>query len=83
MHHVAIARTYFIYSPMYCILANTDCFSGLIPHYANIESWRKEMWGGRDPSQEEADQLYQCFEYEWVQAVESMLRHWSTPPTWY
>lgn len=29
------------------------------------------MWGGRDPSQEEADQLGACFEWEWMQAIES------------
>ncbi|ORY55643.1 uncharacterized protein BCR38DRAFT_122904 [Pseudomassariella vexata] len=57
--------------------------NGLISVYATSESWRKEMWGGRDPSQEEADQLAQCFEYEWAQAVANMLRHWSVAPTWY
>lgn len=29
------------------------------------------MWGGRDPTQEEADQLGACFEWEWMRAVES------------
>lgn len=74
----------FIYEPVLLPARLTTGFrSGLIPYYSNIESWRPEMWGGRDPSQEEADQLSQCFEYEWTQAVESMLRHWATPPTWY
>ncbi|KAK6086039.1 hypothetical protein SCUP515_00399 [Seiridium cupressi] len=65
-----------------CLVKIRD--DGLIPHYANIEGWNKDMWGGRDPTQEEADQLSQCFEWEWRQAVESMLRHWDTSmPTWY
>lgn len=59
-------------------------YSGLIPYYSNVEAWKKEMWGGRSPTREEADQLGQCFEWEWRQAVESMLKHWEgAPPTWY
>lgn len=46
-------------------------YSGLIPHYSNVEAWKREMWGGRDPTQEEADQLGACFEWEWMRAVES------------
>ncbi|KAI1635533.1 hypothetical protein F4809DRAFT_642412 [Biscogniauxia mediterranea] len=64
-----------------CLVKMRD--EGLIPTYAQSESWRREMWGGRDPSQEEADQLAQYFQYEWTVAVENMLRHWSVPPTWY
>ncbi|KAJ1336015.1 hypothetical protein MN608_02763 [Microdochium nivale] len=56
--------------------------AGLIPAYAQSDSWRPEMWGGRSPSHEEADQLSACFVYEWAQAVESMLQHWVMPPTW-
>ncbi|KAK8061929.1 hypothetical protein PG994_008295 [Apiospora phragmitis] len=55
----------------------------LIRFYASSESWRKEMWQDRSPTEEEADQLAQCFEYEWTQAVDTMLRHWPNPPTWY
>ncbi|KAI0019041.1 hypothetical protein F4780DRAFT_464939 [Xylariomycetidae sp. FL0641] len=64
-----------------CLVKIRD--AGLIPKYAESEAWRKDMWGGRDPSQEEADQLALCFEREWMQAVEQMLRHWSVPPTWH
>ncbi|KAK8043473.1 hypothetical protein PG993_005903 [Apiospora rasikravindrae] len=55
----------------------------LIRFYASSESWRKEMWQDRSPTEEEADQLAQCFEYEWTQAVDTMLRHWPNSPTWY
>ncbi|KAH8661960.1 hypothetical protein BX600DRAFT_437392 [Xylariales sp. PMI_506] len=64
-----------------CLIKIRD--DGLIPAYANAEAWQPDMWGGREPSQGEADQLSQCFEYEWTQAVESMLRHWRNTPTWY
>ena len=30
---------------------------GLISSYAQLEAWKPEMWGGRDPTQEEGDQL--------------------------
>ncbi|KAI0142027.1 hypothetical protein BJ166DRAFT_597395 [Pestalotiopsis sp. NC0098] len=65
-----------------CLVKIRD--DGLIPHYSNVEAWKREMWGGRDPTQEEADQLGACFEWEWMRAVESMLRHWADgAPTWY
>lgn len=57
--------------------------SNLVATYAAIEAMRPEMWGGREPSPEEADQLAQCFEFEWNNAVNTMLRHWSVTPTWY
>jgi len=41
------------------------------------------MWGDRVPEEEEVEQLAQCFEYEWMQAVMTMLRHWGVAPTWY
>ena len=41
------------------------------------------MWGNRKPSAEEKAQLAACFEYEWNQAVDRMLRHWTVSPTWY
>lgn len=44
---------------------------------------KPDMWGGREPSEEEADQLALCFEFEWNSAINTMLRHWSVPPTWY
>jgi hypothetical protein len=39
------------------------------------------MWGGRIPDALEAQQLADCFAYEWTEALEQMLRHWETPPT--
>lgn len=57
--------------------------SGLISEYAASEARVPDMWGGRDPEKEEADQLAACFEYEWGMAVETMLRHWQVAPTWY
>ncbi|KJR86093.1 uncharacterized protein SPSK_02761 [Sporothrix schenckii 1099-18] len=70
---------------------------GLIPLYAVAEANKPEMWGSYDacgesgdgscevyqPQPEELAQLAQCFEYEWTKAVTTLLRHWSTPPTWY
>lgn len=61
----------------------TDRGSNLISTYAASEATKPEMWGGRSPEPEEADQLAQCFEYEWGAAVNTMLRHWSIEPTWY
>ncbi|GKT42815.1 uncharacterized protein ColSpa_02996 [Colletotrichum spaethianum] len=55
----------------------------LVSAYAALEATKPEMWGGREPSAEEAAQLTACFEYEWNKAVDTMLRHWSIPPTWY
>ena len=57
--------------------------SNLIPYYAASEAARPEMWGGRLPSEEEADQLAACFTYEWEMALQNMLRHWQVAPTWY
>lgn len=51
--------------------------------YAATEALRPHMWGGRDPTPEEADQLAQCFEFEWNSAVTQLLRHWNVTPTWY
>ncbi|RYP22166.1 hypothetical protein DL765_001814 [Monosporascus sp. GIB2] len=59
------------------------CLTKIKDLYANAQSWKREMWGGRDPSQEEAHQLAQYFEDEWTQAVDTMLRHWSVPPARY
>ncbi|GKT62859.1 hypothetical protein ColTof4_01523 [Colletotrichum tofieldiae] len=55
----------------------------LVSGYAALEAAKPEMWGGREPSPEEAAQLGACFQYEWNKAVDTMLRHWSIPPTWY
>lgn len=53
----------------------------MIESYANSEAAKPDMWGGRFPETEEADQLAACFAYEWNEALEQMLRHWETPPT--
>jgi len=53
----------------------------MIEAYAVSEAQKPEMWGGRDPSAEEAQQLADCFAYEWNEALRQMLRHWATPPT--
>lgn len=63
-------------------LAN-DFRSNLVSTYSFLEANRPEMWGGRNPTAEEVDQLAQCFEIEWNSAVSTMLRHWSVEPTWY
>jgi hypothetical protein len=57
--------------------------SGMVADYAKTESVRPEMWGEYQPEQSETDQLAQCFEYEWTQALSTMMRHWAVPPTWY
>ncbi|RYP90900.1 hypothetical protein DL770_002977 [Monosporascus sp. CRB-9-2] len=62
--------------PWLCLMKMKDL-------YAKAQSWKKEMWDGRDPSQEEAHQLAQYFEDEWTQAVDTMLRHWPIPPARY
>ncbi|KAI8627804.1 hypothetical protein F5Y19DRAFT_155537 [Xylariaceae sp. FL1651] len=63
-----------------CLVKIRD--AGLIPICAESEAQKTEMWGGRDPSPEEVEQLTQCFRYEWTQAVDKMLRHWPAAPTW-
>ncbi|KAJ8067093.1 hypothetical protein OCU04_004471 [Sclerotinia nivalis] len=54
---------------------------GMIQTYATIEAAKPEMWGGRLPEAEEAAQLAACFAYEWQTALDTILRHWETPPT--
>ncbi|CZR51700.1 uncharacterized protein PAC_01577 [Phialocephala subalpina] len=53
----------------------------MIETYAASEAAKPDMWGGRIPEAEEAEQLAACFAYEWNRALEQMLRHWDTPPT--
>lgn len=55
----------------------------LIPGYAGLEALKPEMWGGRDPTDEEAAMLAAAFENEWTAGVDTMLRHWTMSPTWY
>ncbi|KAK2606269.1 hypothetical protein QQS21_003317 [Conoideocrella luteorostrata] len=63
-----------------CLMKVKD--DGLIAVYATLEAMKPEMWGGKSPSPEDISQLAACFEAEWSAAVDRMLRHWSTPPTW-
>jgi hypothetical protein len=60
--------------------ANSFC-SALVDIYAEAESVKPEMWDGRIPEPEEAQQLAACFVWEWKEALDQMLRHWETPPT--
>lgn len=55
----------------------------LLALYAAAEASKPEMWAEYEPTADELAQLTQCFEYEWTQAISTMLRHWSMPPTWY
>ncbi|KAK3364611.1 hypothetical protein B0T25DRAFT_69795 [Lasiosphaeria hispida] len=63
-----------------CLVKITE--DELIETYAASEASRPEMWGGRQPSDEEAQELAACFQYEWDTAVQKMLRHWQATPTW-
>jgi hypothetical protein len=53
----------------------------MIEAWAASEAADPHMWGGEVPDPSDADQLAACFAYEWQQAVDTMLRHWETPPT--
>ncbi|CAG8984008.1 hypothetical protein HYALB_00009017 [Hymenoscyphus albidus] len=55
--------------------------SEMIDTYASAQANKPEMWGGRVPEPDEAQQLAACFAYEWKMALDQMLRHWETPPT--
>jgi hypothetical protein len=55
--------------------------SQMVEAYAASEAAKPEMWGGRVPEAEEAQQLALCFAWEWNDAIRQMLRHWDTPPT--
>ena len=63
-----------------CLMKMRD--DGLIPAYAAVEASKQEMWGTTVPTEEDVQQLAACFEYEWNLAVDQMLRHWQTPPSW-
>ncbi|KAL6694444.1 hypothetical protein J3F84DRAFT_44432 [Trichoderma pleuroticola] len=56
---------------------------GLVRIFSDAEARKPEMWGGKGPSEKMVQQLATCFEDEWRAAIETMLRHWATPPTWY
>ncbi|KAI1824967.1 hypothetical protein F4861DRAFT_538422 [Xylaria intraflava] len=64
-----------------CLVKIRD--QGLVLTCAQAEAQKPEMWGGRHPSPEEAEQLTRCFVYEWSQAVVNLLRHWRRDPVWY
>ncbi|PNY23755.1 Uncharacterized protein TCAP_06296 [Tolypocladium capitatum] len=56
---------------------------GLVAAYAAAEATRPEMWAPMQPSGEDVAKLAACFEHEWNAAVDTMLRHWQRPPSWY
>ncbi|SPO00262.1 uncharacterized protein DNG_03107 [Cephalotrichum gorgonifer] len=56
---------------------------GLVGAFAAVEAEKKEMWGDTEPSVDDVAKLAAYFEYEWGRAINTMLRHWRTPPTWY
>ncbi|PNP45167.1 hypothetical protein TGAM01_v206723 [Trichoderma gamsii] len=56
---------------------------GLVRIFSDTEARKPEMWGGKVPSEKMVQQLATCFEDEWRTAIETMLRHWATQPTWY
>ncbi|KAL7793721.1 hypothetical protein V8C37DRAFT_378022 [Trichoderma ceciliae] len=56
---------------------------GLLSIFSDSEARKPEMWGGKGPSEKMVQQLATCFEDEWRRAIETMLRHWTTPPAWY
>lgn len=64
-----------------CLVCMQD--EAIIHTHAVLEANRKEMWGDVKPSKQSKDQLTAEFEKEWSAAIEMMLRHWATPPTWY
>ncbi|KAI2632860.1 hypothetical protein GGS21DRAFT_491363 [Xylaria nigripes] len=64
-----------------CLVKIRD--ENLVLACAQAEAQKPEMWGGRKPSEDEAEQLTQHFVYEWGQAVTNLLRHWEKEPVWY
>jgi hypothetical protein len=64
--------------------ANTDsCInSNLIAIFALSEARRPEMWAKHQPTADETQDLATCSQSEWEVAVNKLLRHWQTPPTW-
>ncbi|POR37648.1 Uncharacterized protein TPAR_02152 [Tolypocladium paradoxum] len=64
-----------------CLTTMRD--DGLVAAYAAVEAARPEMWAAMQPSAEDVVKLTACFEHEWNEAVDTMLRHWQHPPTWY
>ncbi|KFH45596.1 hypothetical protein ACRE_035830 [Hapsidospora chrysogenum ATCC 11550] len=64
-----------------CLVKMRD--DGLIAAYAAAEASKPEMWGDSEPAPEHVAQLAACFEQEWTAAIEAMMRHWKTAPTWY
>jgi hypothetical protein len=57
--------------------------AGLVAAYAAMEAMKPDMWGNKSPSAQDVAQLATCFETEWMNAVDRMLRHWTREPTWY
>ena len=59
------------------------CDDGLVAMYAAAEAAKPEMWGDAQPTGDDVAQLAGCFEREWTAAIQTMLRHWRSAPTWY
>ncbi|KAK3186741.1 hypothetical protein K4F52_004487 [Lecanicillium sp. MT-2017a] len=55
----------------------------LIRFFAILEAGKPEMWAGLEPGEDDMARLASCFEREWSLAVNVMLRHWNSPPSWY
>ncbi|RDL36557.1 Uncharacterized protein BP5553_05909 [Venustampulla echinocandica] len=53
----------------------------MIESYSTREAAAPDMWGGRVPDTDEAQQLAACFSWEWNEALSQLLRHWEAPPT--
>ncbi len=49
--------------------------------HARLEASRPDMWGGQTPTDTAVQQLANAFITEWNWAVETLLRHWESPPT--
>lgn len=52
----------------------------LIPKHARQLAAKPEMWAGKQPSTEQAQQLADACIEEWTHALRQILRHWETPP---
>lgn len=61
--------------------ANMKNFSQMISEYATKTAYQPAMWGGAAPDAASATQLAAVLTQEWTNAVNQMLKHWSTPPT--
>lgn len=66
-----------------CLAKLRDDAEGMLPAWAAVEARKPEMWGGHAPSEDDVDRLAAYFEQSWTAAVDTLLRHWTSAPTWY